>query len=134
MEGAWAGVWLPSRSADWRSWAGSGGALAVAGVSEITMPPSGAGLNTRKSKQRVAAHGGTRIESELQREDNFRHKRNCKNRDTAHSTISLRTFGVDSRFAAAFHAAHVEKKKKPGTSAFIFRNHEPLVARYNIEN
>ena len=35
-----------------------GRALGVASVSEITMPPSGAGLNTRKSKQRVAATWG----------------------------------------------------------------------------
>ena len=53
MEGAWGGVWLPIRSADWRSWAGSGGALAVAGVSEITMPPSGNGLI--KHAQMIAA-------------------------------------------------------------------------------
>ena len=58
MEGAWGGVWLPIRSADWRSWAGSGGALGVAGASHNMMPPSGAGLNTRKSKQRVAATWG----------------------------------------------------------------------------
>ena len=48
MEGAWGGVWLPIRSADWRSWSGSGSALGVAGVSHNMMPPSGAVLNTRK--------------------------------------------------------------------------------------
>ena len=72
MEGAWGGVWLPIRSADWRSWAGSGGALGVAGVSDITMPPSGADLKTRaKASSESLLHGGARFESELHREDNF---------------------------------------------------------------
>ena len=58
MEVAWGGVWLPIRSADRRSWAGSVGALGVAGVSRNAMPPSGAGLNTRKRKQLTAATFG----------------------------------------------------------------------------
>ena len=58
MEGAWGGVWLLIRSADWRPWAGSGGALGVAGVSRNAMPTPGRILNTRKSKQLTAATFG----------------------------------------------------------------------------
>ena len=58
MEGAWGGVWLPIRSADWRSWAGSGAALGVAGVSRNAMPTPEWVLNTRKRKQLTAATFG----------------------------------------------------------------------------
>ena len=58
MEGAWGGVWLPIRSADWRLWAGSGGVLGVAGVSRNAMPTPGRVLSTRKSKRRSAATCG----------------------------------------------------------------------------
>ena len=58
MEVAFGGVRLLIRSADRRSWAGSGGALAVAGVSRNAMPTPERVLNTRKRKQLTAATFG----------------------------------------------------------------------------
>ena len=65
MEGAWGGVWLLIRSADWRPWAGSGGALGVAGASQNAMPPSGTGAD---ESSLLLLHLGARLVIACQQE------------------------------------------------------------------
>ena len=75
----------------------SGGALGVAGASEITMPPSGNAFKTRANESGAAPlHLGIRFISELQLEDIIRYACDCQKCDIALSTIPLRTFGVAS--------------------------------------
>ena len=115
MEGAWGGVWLLIRSADWRPWAGSGGVLGVAGVSRNAMPTPGRVLNTRKSKQLTAATFGYSFRSELQQESIMRWNCDSQKWDIALSTISLRTFGARSGVSPPSKASESAPRRQPKT-------------------